>query len=126
MAVVLGKPASFLSALGFVLAWAISGPFFHYSETWQIVVNTATTIVTFLMVFLLQNTQSRDSMAIHLKLNELLRAVSEARTELVTIERDSDERLHELHNEFAVLADEEQARLESTSSVSNGEPAPPA
>lgn len=103
-ATTLGKPAAFMLAFGMVIVWAIAGPFFHYSEQWQIVINTSTTIITFLMVFLLQNTQARDSRAIHLKLNELLRAVAEARNDLVAVETLPDSRLDELKVEYATLA----------------------
>lgn len=99
----LGSPAAFLCACLIVVVWAAMGPSFHYSDTWQIVINTGTTIVTFLMVFLLQNTQTRDSKAIHLKLDELLRAVRTARTGLVGLEQLSDDRLKELSEEFTEL-----------------------
>jgi low affinity Fe/Cu permease len=92
-----------------VLLWGAAGPFFHYSEEWQIVINTSTTIITFLMVFLLQNTQSRDSRAIHLKLNELLRAVSEARNAMVAVENLPDAEIDALRDEFVTLADEPHA-----------------
>lgn len=105
-ATALGKPAAFLIALGMVLLWAACGPYFHFSEPWQIVINTSTTIITFLMVFLLQNTQSRDSRAIHLKLNELVRAVADARNALVSVEDLPDARIEELKGEFAILATE--------------------
>ncbi len=100
---VLGSPGAFLGACLVVIVWASLGPTFHYSDTWQIVINTGTTIVTFLMVFLLQNTQTRDSKAIHLKLDELLRAVRTARTGLVGLEQLSDERLNQLAEEFTEL-----------------------
>lgn len=103
--VVLGRPSAFLSALALVLGWAVVGPLFNFSEPWQIFINTTTTIITFLMVFLLQNTQARDSRAIHLKLNELLRAVADARNDLLIVERMPDARLDELRDEFAELAD---------------------
>lgn len=99
----LGSPVAFLGACLVVVVWAAMGPSFHYSDTWQIVINTGTTIVTFLMVFLLQNTQTRDSKAIHLKLDELLRAVRTARTGLVGLEQLSDDRLNELAEEFTEL-----------------------
>ena len=104
-ATALGRPAAFLAALGLVLLWGIAGPYYHYSEPWQIVINTGTTIITFLMVFLLQNTQMRDSTAIHLKLNELLRAVTEARTGFVSLEKLSDAQLASLRDEFHQLAE---------------------
>src|SRR5690242_2275700 len=85
-----GSPWMFLGALAIIIAWAISGPLFHFSDTWQLVINTGTTIVTFLMIFLVQNTQNRDAKAIHLKLDELLRASHDARTGLVNLEALSD------------------------------------
>jgi low affinity Fe/Cu permease len=98
-----GSPAAFIVGLGLIVVWAITGPLFGYSDTWQLVVNTATTIVTFLMVFLIQNTQNRDARAIHLKLDELLRAVKGARTAMVALETSTDEELAELQEEFERL-----------------------
>ena len=96
----LGSPWAFFVAAAAVVVWALTGPFFHFSETWQLVINTGTTIVTFLMVFLLQNTQVRDTNAIHLKLDELLRAVADARTSLIGLERLPDSTLASLNEEF--------------------------
>jgi len=87
-------------AAGAILAWALTGPLFHFSDTWQLVINTATTIITFLMVFIIQNTQNRDTRAIQLKLDELLRAVHGARTRLVALETLTDEELDDLEKEF--------------------------
>ena len=101
-----GAPGSFLMALAVVVAWALTGPFFHFSDTWQLVINTSTTIVTFLMVFLIQNSQNRDARAIHLKLDELLRAVGGARTSLVNLESLPDDRLVSLQQEFERLQTE--------------------
>ena len=98
-----GTPSAFIVGLGFIVIWAITGPYFRYSDTWQLVVNTATTIVTFLMVFLIQNTQNRDARALHLKLDELLRAVKGARTAMVALETSTDEELAELQEEFERL-----------------------
>jgi low affinity Fe/Cu permease len=98
-----GSPAAFIFGLALIVAWAITGPLFGYSDTWQLVINTATTIVTFLMVFLIQNTQNRDARAIHLKLDELLRAVKGARTAMVALETSTDEELAELQEEFERL-----------------------
>jgi low affinity Fe/Cu permease len=98
-----GTPAAFLLALLSIVVWGATGPAFGYSDTWQLVVNTATTIVTFLMVFLIQNTQNRDAKAIHLKLDELLRGVKGARTSLVDLEELSDEELDALQKEFRAL-----------------------
>lgn len=91
-----GRPLAFVLALGCVIAWAVSGPIFGFSETWQLVINTGTTIVTFLMVFLLQNSQNRDSSAIQCKLDELIRAVEAARGEFIGIEHMTDAELDEI------------------------------
>jgi low affinity Fe/Cu permease len=93
----------FLLAVLTIVVWATTGPMFGFSDTWQLVINTGTTIVTFLMVFLIQNTQNRDATAIHLKLDELIRATSKARTELVDLEDLSEEELDQLHREFQQL-----------------------
>jgi low affinity Fe/Cu permease len=95
-----GTPAAFVLGLGLIVLWAFTGPLFGFSDTWQLVVNTATTIVTFLMVFLIQNTQNRDARAIHLKLDELIRGVKGARTAMVALENATDEELAELQDEF--------------------------
>jgi len=92
-------------AVAVVIVWGISGPMFGFSDTWQLVINTGTTIVTFLMVFLVQNTQNRDAKATHLKLDELLRAVEGARTGLVSLETLSDEQLKHLQEQFERLQD---------------------
>jgi len=86
-----------------IVTWAVTGPLFHFSDTWQLVINTGTTIVTFLMVFLIQNTQNRDALAIHLKLDEVIRALKGARNQLVDIEELSDEELEKLRREFRRL-----------------------
>jgi low affinity Fe/Cu permease len=98
-----GSPGAFVLGLALIILWAVTGPVFGYSDTWQLVVNTATTIVTFLMVFLIQNTQNRDARATHLKLDELLRAVKGARTAMVALETSTDEELAELQEEFERL-----------------------
>jgi low affinity Fe/Cu permease len=100
---VLGSAWSFIVALLIILVWGVTGPMFHFSDTWQLIINTGTTIVTFLMVFLIQNTQNRDSKALHLKLDELLRANRAARNTLVDLENMSDTELQELQEEFARL-----------------------
>src|SRR5256886_4755426 len=84
--IALGSAWAFAGAVLVILVWIITGPMFHFSDTWQLVINTATTIVTFLMVFLIQNTQNRDAKAVHLKLDELIRALKDARNELVDLE----------------------------------------
>src|SRR5256714_790909 len=98
-----GSSWTFILAVLIVVVWAATGPLFHYSDTWQLVINTGTTIITFLMVFLIQNTQNRDAKAIHLKLDELLRGVKGARTGLVNLEQLSDSELERLQKEFERL-----------------------
>ena len=111
-----GHPATFITAVSLVVVWAVLGPFFHYSDTWQLVINTSTTIVTFLMVFLVQNTQNRDSLAMQLKLTELVIAVRGARNGIATIEELSDEELEKLHDQYCAhskLIDEALSRRRS-------------
>jgi low affinity Fe/Cu permease len=97
---VLGTAWAFIGALIIIAVWGLTGPVFHFSDTWQLIINTGTTIVTFLMVFLIQNTQNRDAKAMHLKLDELIRAVKGARNRLVDLEKLSDEELKELEEQF--------------------------
>ena len=106
-----GSTWAFALATLVILGWACLGPVFHFSDTWQLVINTATTIVTFLVVFLIQNTQNRDSRAIHLKLDELLRGVSGARTGLVNLESLTDEELDQLQKEFEKLCANSNRRV---------------
>ena len=103
MAQLVGSPWAFAVSIVVVIAWAGTGPLFGFSDTWQLVINTGTTIVTFLLVFLIQNTQNRDAKAIHLKLDELLRGVEGARTGLVDLENLTDEELEQLHLQFQRL-----------------------
>lgn len=100
---VAGSATAFLLAMTVIVTWAVSGPYFEYSDTWQLVINTGTTIVTFLMVFLIQNTQNRDARAIHLKLDELIRSTRSARNSMVDIEELSDDELELMHSEFLQL-----------------------
>ncbi|HYY96331.1 MAG TPA: low affinity iron permease family protein [Pyrinomonadaceae bacterium] len=97
---VVGSSWAFILAVAVIIVWAASGPAFNYSDTWQLVINTGTTIITFLMVFLIQNTQNRDAKALHLKLDELLRAVEGARTSMANLENLPDEELKKLQEEF--------------------------
>jgi len=97
---VLGSAWAFASAILIIVVWGLTGPTFHYSDTWQLIINTGTTIVTFLMVFLIQNTQNRDAKAAHLKLDEIIRALKGARNELVDLEKLSDEDLTSLEKQF--------------------------
>jgi len=101
----IGSPIAFVLAFAVILAWAICGPFFGFSETWQLVINTSTTIVTFLVVFMIQNTQNRDSKAVHLKLDEIIRVLDKARNELVDVEDKADEVLDQYQEEFRKLED---------------------
>jgi low affinity Fe/Cu permease len=101
---IVASPGAFLAAAVAIVVWSATGPLFHFSDTWQLIINTGTTIITFLMVFLIQNTQARDTKAIQLKLDELLRSIKAARTELVSLEDLSDEELETLRAEFSKLA----------------------
>jgi low affinity Fe/Cu permease len=123
-----GSPAAFLLGVGATLAWAATGPYFKYSDTWQLVINTSTSIGTFLVVFLIQNTQNRDAKVMQLKLDELIRAVKPARTELVQMETLTDAELDELQQEFqscrdvasrnlSRLAESRSQRIQSTSAT---------
>jgi low affinity Fe/Cu permease len=98
--VMLGSAWAFTGAVLVIVVWLVTGPTFHFSDTWQLIINTATTVITFLMVFLIQNTQNRDAKAIHLKLDELIRAVKGARNQLVDLENLSDEELKKLEKQF--------------------------
>jgi low affinity Fe/Cu permease len=100
---VLGSAWAFVIAIGIIVVWAATGHAFGYSDTWQLIINTGTTIVTFLMVFLIQNTQNRDAKAVHLKLDELIRALGPARNKLVDLEKLSDDQLKTLEEEFEKL-----------------------
>jgi low affinity Fe/Cu permease len=99
-----GSTSAFALAAGIILAWLLAGPIFAFSDTWQLVINTATTIVTFLMVFLIQRSQNKDSLAIHLKLNELVAAVNGASNRLIDVESLTEEELDVLHRHFSKLA----------------------
>jgi low affinity Fe/Cu permease len=124
---VVGSPWAFLMGVLVVVVWGVSGPYFHFSDTWQLVINTGTTIVTFLVVFLIQGAQNRDSRALHLKLDELLRAVDHARTSLVALESRTDDDLDQLQQEFEQLRETQGKRIEpypdvSTQDASEEEP----
>ena len=106
-----GRPASFALVVVLVIAWAVSGPFFDYSDSWQLTINTVTTIVTFLMVFLIQATQNRDAEAIQIKLDELLRAQQGAHNALLDLEELEDNELVELHARYLRLAEEARRKL---------------
>jgi len=108
--VVVGTKWAFAAACASIVAWALLGPYFHYSDTWQLVVNTATTIVTFLMVFLIQNSQNRDARAIHLKLDEIIRSTKLAHNEMIDIEKLSDEELETMAKNFESIRAECEVR----------------
>lgn len=98
-----GSPWAFIIAVAVIIIWAVTGPLFKFSDTWQLVINTSTTIVTFLMVFLIQNTQNRDSKALHLKLDEIIRSLGDARNSFVDLEDLSDEDIARIQGEFIRL-----------------------
>jgi low affinity Fe/Cu permease len=100
-----GRPATFAVAALIIVIWAATGPLFHFSDTWQLVINTGTTVITFLMVFLIQNTQNRDSEAVHLKLDELIRALEGAHNALLDLENLDDKELDKIRETYAQLAD---------------------
>lgn len=105
---VLGNAWAFVVAAVIVIVWAFTGPLFNFSDTWQLVINTGTTIITFLMVFLIQNTQNRDTKALHLKIDELIRAQSHARNRLIRLEEMSDAELESLQQEFHRISTERE------------------
>jgi len=122
-----GSPLAFALAVASLVAWLLAGPLFHYSENWQLVVNTGTTIVTFLAVFLIQNMQNRDAKAIHLKLDELIRSIDGARTGLVNLEELPDREIQELADDFKRIHDEQHEDLaleEAASAAAQAKPRP--
>ena len=115
-----GHPVAFLLAVAVVMVWIVTGPLFNYSDTWQLVINTGTTIVTFLMVFLIQNTQNRDMMAVQLKLSELVLAMKGAENKFAAIEDLNDAELEQLHNECRARAELAGERLEHRRNSASG------
>ena len=137
-----GSPPAFLICVALVLTWALSGPIFKFSETWQLVINTGTTIITFLMVFLIQNTQNRDGVALQTKLDELIRATTDAENEFIGIEKLTDKELEVMHAHCKARADRsvralqqaaaekdaraaKQAKQAKTGKAANGDKKPP-
>jgi len=106
-----GSPWAFFTALLTIIVWGITGPLFHYSDTWQLVINTGTTIVTFLMVFVIQKSQNKDSKSLHLKLNELIAASKPASNRLIDVEDLSEEELDILHKYYCLLAEETKVKM---------------
>jgi low affinity Fe/Cu permease len=118
---VLGTPWAFIIAIAIIVIWGVSGHIFHYSDTWQLIINTGTTIVTFLMVFLIQNTQNRDAKAVHLKLDELIRALKGARNRLVDLEKLSDDELKHLEEQFTRLREHAVNEMKRPSTVESSQ-----
>jgi low affinity Fe/Cu permease len=116
-AVWVGSPGAFAFAIAVVVAWGLSGPHFRYSDTWQLVINTGTTIVTFLMVFLIQNTQNRDARAIHLKLDEVIRSIESAHNDLIDIEKLSDRELEALAARYELIREQYEKRKRRSSAA---------
>ena len=108
-----GRPATFAAAVLIILMWAITGPIFGFSDTWQLVINTGTTIVTFLMVFLIQSTQNRDTEALQIKLDELIRSVKGARNEVLDLEELDEKELDEIREEYLNLAEHARRHIEA-------------
>ncbi len=106
-----GRPVTFIIAAGIIIMWAVMGPLFGFSDTWQLVINTSTTVITFLMVFLIQNTQNRDSEAMHVKLDELIRATSGAHNALLDLEELQEEELDKIRKQYTILADDARVRM---------------
>jgi low affinity Fe/Cu permease len=119
----LGSAWAFCGAVLVIIVWLVTGPAFHFSDTWQLIINTATTVITFLMVFLIQNTQNRDAKAVHLKLDELIRAVEGARNQLVDLENLSDDDLKKLEDQFQRLRKQaEHSRTRSDNATPRNRP----
>jgi low affinity Fe/Cu permease len=118
---VLGSAWAFIIAIVIIVVWGITGPAFHFSDTWQLIINTGTTIVTFLMVFLIQNTQNRDAKAVHLKLDELIRALKGARNNLVDLENLSDDELKRLEGQFTRLRKRAETATKRVSELEHAE-----
>lgn len=111
-ATVTGKPITFISASAIIILWAVSGPLFGFSDTWQLVINTSTTIITFLMVFLIQNTQNRDTEALQIKLDEIIRSIRGARNEVLDLEEMDEKQLNMIRQEYLDLAEHARLHLE--------------
>ena len=111
-----GKPGAFIGAAGIVVLWALTGPIFEFSDTWQLVINTGTTIITFLMVFLIQNTQNRDTEAMQIKLDELIRAVGGAQNTVLDLEEMDESELDRIRAQYQELAEKARVKLEQSNS----------
>jgi len=114
-----GSSKTFLTAILLIVAWALTGPYFHYNDTWQLIINTSTTIITFLMVFLIQNTQNRDNDILHLKLDELIRATKDAQNAFLSLDHMDTKELHELRKRYCTMGEgEEEIKVECTETSS--------
>ena len=122
IASIAGLPYSFLLSAILVIVWACLGPVFGYSDTWQLVINTSTTIITFLMVFVIQNTQNKDTAALHLKLDELIRVTHDAQDDLIDLEEMSEEELEKISKRYSDLAQEAHRRLGKSESDTDEPP----
>jgi low affinity Fe/Cu permease len=116
---VAGKPATFMLAVLIIVIWAVTGPLFKFSDTWQLVINTGTTIITFLMVFLIQNTQNRDALAVQLKLDELISSIKEARNEIIDVEDLGDKELQEKRDEMVTLAEHAKGDINEMTDIAD-------
>jgi low affinity Fe/Cu permease len=118
-----GSTSAFTLACGIIVVWLLTGPYFHFNDTWQLVINTGTTIVTFLMVFLIQRTQNKDSLALHLKLNEVVAALEGASNRLIDVESLTEQELEVLHSHYARLAQmaTQDAKITQSHSVEEAE-----
>ncbi len=114
-----GRPLAFNAALLIILTWVVTGPLFGFSDTWQLIINTATTIVTFLMVFLIQHTQNRDTEAMHVKLDELIRSIEGAHNDLLNLEELEEEELALIRKRYTALAEKARQELEKGASATN-------
>ena len=112
-----GRPLSFIAAVAIILVWAITGPLFGFSDTWQLVINTGTTIITFLMVFVIQNTQNRDTAAMHIKIDELIRVTGKARNILLDLEEFDDKTLETLRLDYEQLASKAKSRAKAPETI---------
>ncbi len=120
-----GSPKTFYFALALILAWAVTGPIFHYNDTWQLIINTSTTIITFLMVFLIQNTQNRDNDILHIKVDELVRASKEATNAALNLEKMDAKELRKLRKEYSLLGKSEVQDNAKNLPSENDSPPPP-
>jgi low affinity Fe/Cu permease len=123
-----GNSKTFLTAVVLIVVWALTGPYFHYNDTWQLIINTSTTIITFLMVFLIQNTQNRDNDILHLKIDELIRATKEAQNASLCLDKMGTRELRKLREQYSSLGEEGQINfysVEEDDAIPDGMPPPP-